>query len=444
MLTNNSSGHPSRRVFMKSVAAAGVLAAVLGTTGCSGSTAGTKTGSGNATLWGLSGTDQDTVIGPSLKDWNGAHPDNQVQGTFTQNDAYKTKVRTAVGAGSAPTIIYSWAGGTLDSYVKAGKVADLTGQTANIKDRYLGSVWDQGVIDGKTYAVPMNATTPIVFYYNNDALAKAGVDVPKTFEDILDAIPKLKAAGIAPFSLAGGSKWPELMWAEYLVDRVAGPEAFQKVMAQEPGAWSDPGIIKANTMIQQLVEAGAFVDGFASVTADSNADVALVYTGKAAMLLQGAWVMPTFQQQAPEFAKSGLGYGTFPAVAGGKGDPSNVVGNPSGYFSVSSDASEEEQATAVKYLTEGVFDSAYVDRMVKGGQVPPIKDLDGQIQSSGGDFGAQIYSMTKGAKSFQMSWDQALPPAQATALLTNLDQLFNKAITPQQFSDNMNKTIGQQ
>ena len=42
-----------------------------------------------------------------------------------------------------------------------------------------------------------------------------------------------------------------------------------------------------------------------------------------------------------------------------------------------------------------------------------------------------------------MSWDQALPPAQATALLSNLDQLFNKQITPQQFSDNMNKTIGQ-
>ncbi|HEV7812548.1 MAG TPA: extracellular solute-binding protein [Leifsonia sp.] len=437
MMLRKPSGKRSMRL---AAVAAGVAALLLGATACSSGSSG---GSDQATLWGLTGGDQDTVLGPSLKDWNGANAKDQVKATYFQNDAYKTKIRTAVGAGSAPTILYSWAGGTLNSYVKAGKVVDLTSQTAGAKGKFLESVWGQGVVDGKTYAVPMNATTPIMFYYNKDVLKKAGVEAPTTFTDILAAIPKLKAAGVAPFSLAGASKWPSLMWEEYLVDRVAGPEAFNKVMAGEKDAWSDPGIIKANTMIQQLVDAGAFVDGFASVTADSNADVALLYTGKAAMMLQGAWVMTTFQQQAADFAKSGLGYSTFPAVDGGKGDPSNIVGNPSGYFSVSSAASKAQQASAIKYLTEGVFDKGYIDRMVKTGQVPPITGIDSQIAASGGDFGSKVYSLTKDAKNFQMSWDQALPPAQATALLTNLDQLFNKQITPKQFSDNMNKTIGQ-
>jgi raffinose/stachyose/melibiose transport system substrate-binding protein len=437
MMLRKPSGKRSMRL---AAVAAGVAALLLGATACSSGSSG---GSDQATLWGLTGGDQDTVLGPSLKAWNGANAKDQVKATYFQNDAYKTKIRTAVGAGSAPTILYSWAGGTLNSYVKAGKVVDLTSQTADAKGKFLESVWGQGVVDGKTYAVPMNATTPIMFYYNKDVLKKAGVEAPTTFDDILAAIPKLKAAGVAPFSLAGASKWPSLMWEEYLVDRVAGPEAFNKVMAGEKDAWSDPSIIKANTMIQQLVDAGAFVDGFASVTADSNADVALLYTGKAAMMLQGAWVMTTFQQQAADFAKSGLGYSTFPAVAGGKGDPSNIVGNPSGYFSVSSAASKAQQASAIKYLTEGVFDKGYIDRMVKTGQVPPITGIDSQIAASGGDFGSKVYSLTKDAKNFQMSWDQALPPAQATALLTNLDQLFNKQITPKQFSDNMNKTIGQ-
>ena len=81
--------------------------------------------------------------------------------------------------------------------------------------------------------------------------------------------------------------------------------------------------------------------------------------------------------------------------------------------------------------------------MLKSGQVPPIKNLDTKISAAGSDFGVTVYQLTKAAPNFQMSWDQALPPAQATALLSNLDQLFNKQITPQQFSDNMNKTIGQ-
>ncbi|QNE35256.1 extracellular solute-binding protein [Leifsonia shinshuensis] len=431
---------PSRRGARLAAVALGVAALLAGATACS---SGSGSAGGQATLWGLSSADEDTVIGPSLKDWNAANAKDQVAATYFQNDAYKTKIRTAVGAGSAPTILYSWAGGTLAQYVKANKVADLTADTADAKSKYLESVWNQGVVDGKVYAVPMNATTPIMFYYNKDVLKKAGVAVPKTWDDILAAVPKLKAAGVAPFSLAGASKWPSLMWEEYLVDRVAGPGAFAKVMAGEKGAWSDPGIVKANEMIQQLVDAGAFVDGFSSVTADSNADVALLYTGKAAMMLQGAWVMTTFQQQAPDFVKSGLGFGTFPSVDGGAGDPSDIVGNPSGYFSVSANASAAQKATAVKYLTQGVFDTAYTDRMVKNGQVPPITDIDAKIQATGGDFGSTVYGMTKNAKSFQQSWDQALPPAQATALLTNLDQLFNKQITPQQFSDNMNKTIGQ-
>jgi raffinose/stachyose/melibiose transport system substrate-binding protein len=45
------------------------------------------------------------------------------------------------------------------------------------------------------------------------------------------------------------------------------------------------------------------------------------------------------------------------------------------------------------------------------------------------------------APNFQLSWDQALDPKPAAELLTNLDRLFLKQITPQQFSDNMNKTI---
>jgi raffinose/stachyose/melibiose transport system substrate-binding protein len=40
-----------------------------------------------------------------------------------------------------------------------------------------------------------------------------------------------------------------------------------------------------------------------------------------------------------------------------------------------------------------------------------------------------------------MSWDQALSPAQGDAMLSNLDQIFLKKITPQQFADTMNATI---
>lgn len=233
------------------------------------------------------------------------------------------------------------------------------------------------------------------------------------------------------------------MWEEYLVDRVAGPDAITNVVAAKSDAWNDDGIVKANTMIQQLVDAGGFGTDFNSVVADSNADIALLYTGKAGFLLQGAWAYSTFQTAAADFTSSSLEFTSFPTVDGGKGDASNIVGNVSGYFSVSSKASSGAQQTAINFLNKGIFDDAHVQRLLKNGQVPPIKGVSSQISGGTSTFLGNAADMIDKAKNFQMSWDQALTSAPATALLSNLDKLFSKQITPSAFSDAMNKTIGQ-
>ena len=77
------------------------------------------------------------------------------------------------------------------------------------------------------------------------------------------------------------------------------------------------------------MKANGFIKGFSSIAADSNADQALLYTGKAAMMLHGGWIYGSMKDNAADFVKSGqLGYTNFPSVSGGKGDPANIVGNP--------------------------------------------------------------------------------------------------------------------
>ena len=290
----------------------------------------------------------------------------------------------------------------------------------------------------------MKAVAPVVMYYNEDVLDSVGLKPPATWDELLDAVPVLNKAGIAPFALAGGSKWPELMWQEYLVDRIGGPEVFDAILAGEEDAWSHPAVLEANTMIQDLVDAGGFADGFASVTTDSSADAALLYTGKAAMLLQGTWVNSTFRSQAPEFAENSLGYATFPAVDGGAGDVANIVGNPTSYFSVSADASAEQQEQAIAYLKDGLWDEGFVDRLITANQVPPLAGIETTIaESDDADFSGLVYQLISDAPNFQMSWDQALAPAEAQALLTNLDRLFTLTITPEEFSEAMSESATQ-
>jgi len=425
-----------------SAAAVSISLAACGSSG----PAGTAASADSATMWGLTGGNQ-PVLQQSVTDWNSAHPDSSIKLDFFANDAYKTKVRTAVGAGQGPTFIYGWGGGVLKSYVDAGQVDDLSGFLADnpeVKDRYLPAVLKNGVIDGKTYALPNNNVQPVVLYFNKDVFDKVGAQAPKTWDELMALVPKFKDAGIAPFSLGGQSRWPDLMWLEYLVERIGGPEVFANIAANKPDAWSDPAVTEALTKIQQLVDAGGFANGFSSIAADSNADQALLYTGKAAMILQGGWIYQSMKKDAADFVKSGkLGYTTFPTVSGGKGDATNVVGNPSNFWSVSSKATDGQKKAALDYVKSGMFSDSNIQALIDSGAVPVVKGIESKLAASPDkDFLTYVYGMAKNAPSFTLSWDQALTPAQGDAMLANLDQIFLKKITPEQFVATMNATIG--
>ncbi|WP_104140311.1 extracellular solute-binding protein [Arthrobacter sp. ZGTC131] len=426
-----------------SAAALSVSLAACGSSGPAGST---SAGSGTATMWGLTGGNQ-PVLQKSIEAWNSAHSDKTIKLDFFANDAYKTKVRTAVGAGEGPTFIYGWGGGVLKSYVDAGQVEDLSDfikENPKVKDRYLPSVLKNGELDGKTYALPNNNVQPVVLYYNKEVFNKVGAEAPKTWDELMALVPKFKEAGIAPFSLGGQSKWPDLMWLEYLVDRIGGPEVFANIAANKPDAWSDPAVVEALTKIQELVDAGGFVNGFSSIAADSSADQALLYTGKAAMILQGGWIYQGMKKDAGDFVTSGkLGFTTFPTVEGGKGDPANVVGNPSNFWSISSKATQEEKDAALEYVKDGMFTDANVQDLINSGAVPVVQGIESKLEASPDkEFLTYVYGMAKNAPDFTLSWDQALTPAQGDAMLTNLDQIFLKKITPEQFVSTMNATIG--
>jgi raffinose/stachyose/melibiose transport system substrate-binding protein len=441
----------SRRNFLGLTAGA-AGAAALSACGSSGPSdkAGTGTGAaatGTASYWSLSGPPGEAIRKAAIERFNAANPSTKISPLFFQNDAYKQKIKTALGAGEGPTMIWGWGGGGLKSYVEANQVEDLTdwfSQNAAVKDKIFPGAFGAATVGGKIYAMPIETVQPIVLFYNKKVFEKVGVEPPKTWDDIMALVPKFNAKKIAPFSLGGQSRWTNMMWLELLLDRSAGPEVFNKVFAGEKDAWSDPAVLDMLTKIQDLIKADGFVKGFSSITADSNADQALLYTGKAAMMVHGSWSYGIQQAQGGNFVKDGgLGFQNFPAVTGGKGDPSNQVGNPGQYLSISSKATPEAKDIAKKFFSTTLLDNDEINGWIKSGGVPIIKGSDAQLSSSpDAEYLKFIYDLSSNAKVFAQSWDQALSPTAADTLLDNIAKLFQLQVTPQQWVDNMNGVIG--
>ncbi len=437
----------SRRHFLQvsgGVSLATILSGCFGTGGGQGTTGGAN-GTSSVTIWDIRTGNDQKIVQDATAAFNSQHSDIRAAVEFFQNDPYKQKLQVAMGAKHPPDVFFGWGGGILKSYIDAGDVYDMTGALnadSSWKNRYLPSVMGGVTFNGKVYGVPNSGVQPVVFLYNKDLFAKYHLTPPATWNALLQLIGPLKQNGVIPIALGGASKWPYLMYEEYLVDRIGGPSAFDAVVANQSNAWSNPAFIKANAMIQQLVSAGAFGNNFASVVYDTGQATALLYTGKAAMHLMGVWEFNAIDSSSPDFIKSGkLGWFPFPSVEGGTGDPKNLAGNLCNFYSVAS-ASKAPQA-ALTYLKEAVLSDDEVTKFINNGEVPPVQGIESKLSSAPhSDWLKFIYQSVLAAPHYQLSWDQALPAQPSQAILTNLDQLFLKQISPQQFSTNMNQTLG--
>lgn len=436
----------SRRSFLLLAASTPLAAGAL--TACGGSSGPGDTASGEASIWILTGAPGEQIRTDTVDAFNEANADTPIELTGFQNDAFKTKIRTAIGAGEAPTIIWTWGGGGLKDYVTNDQVDDLTdwfGENAELKDRLFPGAFGAATVEDKIYAVPCETVSPIVMYYNLRLFDQVGAELPTTWDELMALVPVFNDAGVAPISLAGQSRWTNMMWMEFLYDRIGGKEVWAAIFAGEADAWSNPAAIEANTKVQDLVKAGGFITGFESVTADSNADRALLYTDKAAMMLHGAWVYGGLKEEGGDFVSSGsLAFANFPTVEGGKGDPSASVGNPASYYALNAKATDEEKEIAKSYFLTELNSDATAAAWVATGAVPVINGVDSQFAGSEDEQWLQfIYDTASQAANFEQSWDQALSPSAAETLLNNIEQLFGLAITPEEFADNMNETLGQ-
>jgi len=352
------------------------------------------------------------------------------------SDGYLDKLRTAMGSNRMPGMFFSWGGGPMREYATAKKIVDVATLPGgkDLASHFLPAVLKVGqTADGTLVGVPCRGTQPVFLFYNKKVFTAAGVQPPKTWSDLQSLITTFTGKGITPFALAGkgGNEWTELMWLEYLTDRLGGPQVFDKIQAGDSSGWTDPAILQAAQMIKKLVDGGAFGKKFGSVAYGAGGSSTLLSSGKAAMELMGSWEYAVQQGTSADFAKNDLGYVAFPTVDGGKGDPNDVVGNPSNYVSVTTSA---DATTAGAYL-QTLYGDDYVKGLVKMGEVPVTTNAKDALAAAPDPAYATFqFNLVQQAPAFTQSWDQALGFKIATPMLAELQKLFNGQQTPDQFA----------
>lgn len=377
-------------------------------------------------------TDHTDLLDGQVARFEDDHPNVSVDVSAIENDTFKTQIRVALGAGEPPCVFVSWGGGGLKEMVDAGQVTDVTEwvEEDGYRDRFIEASWGNVTFDERVYGVPVENAAAAFVWYDRALFDELGLEEPATWDELLELADELEAEGISPFALANAAPWTGSMYFMYLVDRLGGPEVFEAAADRTGGSFEDPVFIEAGEMLQDLVQRDAFNPGFNGLDWGSGQSRALMYAGNAAMEVMGSWNLSIIQTENEAFAADRLGVMAFPAIEGGAGDPSSIVGTIGDNYYVIADACayKEEAFRMIQYLID---DIAAVEREAIG-RIPPLEGFETDDALLG-----EVFDLINDASSVQLWYDQYLPPELAEVHLETTQALYALTMTPQEAAERM-------
>ncbi|MDI6838252.1 MAG: ABC transporter substrate-binding protein [Rhizobiaceae bacterium] len=180
-----------------------------------------------------------------------------------------------------------------EELVQAGLMRDLDAVAEREKWREVikpASLLESCTIDGHIYCAPVNIHSWQWLWLSNAAFEKAGVAVPKNWDEFVAAAPALEKAGIIPLAV-GGQAWQTSGAFNVIMVALAGKDNFYKVYKDKDAAFAaGPEITK---VFKAADDARRMSKG--SNVQDWNQATNLVITGKAGGQIMGDWAQGEFQ-----------------------------------------------------------------------------------------------------------------------------------------------------
>ena len=224
-----------------------------------------------------------------------------VQTSYAPPEQYKAFIQSKIASHSPPDFFTWWTGQTFKELVATGAIAPLDDVWEQMvsSGQYEKSTQDLFKVDGKTYAVPLSVSRWVVLY-NKKMFADNGLSEPKSWDDLVAAAAKLKAAGITPFEATVQEGWRGFIWFEELMIRT-DPQAY-KGLHDGSVPYDGPAVQKVFQLWSDLYAKGYLSDP------RSNEEAQDFARGKAAMYLIGEWAEGIVENAG---LKADSGFGAF-------------------------------------------------------------------------------------------------------------------------------------
>ncbi|MBW8351904.1 ABC transporter substrate-binding protein [Bacillus sp. IITD106] len=291
-----------------------------------------------------------------IKEFMEKNPNVKINVDSVLNDSYKEKIRVLVSNDNLPDIFSSWSNSFAENLVSSDRIMplnDIINEDKDWSSKIIQSQFAGFTFDDITYGIPFTVDGK-AFFYNKKIFKDNGIEVPKTYDELIDVLKKLQEAGYKEPLVEGlTNTWAISHYLGTIFQRIVEPEVLAQDYSLEKGEFTDPGYIKGLEVFQELTSymgnVSTAIDHEAARNMFANGEVPILYMQFAEIKL------------VQEIGDVEIGFFDFPAFADGKGDQTALTGAPEGWM-LSKNA-PQEAIEFLKFLTseETAFDFTKAD-----------------------------------------------------------------------------------
>ncbi len=363
-----------------------------------------------------------SFIEAKLHEYEESHPDIKFEITNAANQAYKERIQVVLGGEEKPDIFYSWAGDFTERFIREGLILDLTPYLEadqEWKDSLMQPQIDiYTTDDGMVYGIPFRLDCKL-FVYNTQIFEENNLEVPTTFDELIQVCETLQAAGITPISFGNLEPWSASHYIGTLNQLCVSDDVREKDYNPSTGEFTDPGYVQALEYYQQLLPyMTENPNGIKPDMGRMNFSM-----GQAGMYYAELVEIPSIRRDNPDIQ---FGMFKFPEIEGAAGNPDSLTGAPEGFVICSETQYPDECVEFLKWFLGpevgqeqcqeiGYFNASKIDVSVLTDQAL----IDG-------------FNTVANAESLGAWLDNALYSTVCDEYLTAVSDLTNGDVTPEE------------
>jgi raffinose/stachyose/melibiose transport system substrate-binding protein len=320
------------------------------------------------------------ITSPEAKAWdatveafNVKYPNITLKIENSFGEAYHQKLAALAAAGDLPDVMYLWPGGRSAEIYRNELTEDLYPFLGSDKDKFVPAAvapqWD-----GKLYELPIGITATHVMYVNTKLLSDLGLTMPKTYDELVAMVPKIKEAGLYPILMPNKAAWVmQSCLFSALVGRIAGQDWLDALIAGE-ASFTDQEFVDSLALVKDMYDTGLLPPQ--SIQLEYGDGPNLFATGRSPFMIDGDWRVGAIAPLLSEEEQENFELTVFPDIAGQKGESGSTSTVAATGFGMKAGLTDDKADAAWKWIYFFAGPQAAEIRLIEQGMIPTyIMDL---------------------------------------------------------------------